>query len=86
MTQAKKLKKVIRAGAAKTVRIRPGKLATLRYPVADGKRIELYVSPKAASRSTIAVAVTKVSSAAAVEAQRAAWRRALEGLKAHLEG
>jgi hypothetical protein len=82
----KGLREALSGEKARTVRIRPGKLATLRYPVADGKRIELYVSPKAAGRSTISVAVTKIPSAAAVEAQRAAWRRAFESLKAHLEG
>jgi hypothetical protein len=80
------LREALSGENARTVRIRPGKLATLRYPVADGKRIELYVSPKAAGRSSIAVAVTKIPSAAAMEAQRAAWRRAFAGLKAHLEG
>jgi hypothetical protein len=70
---------------AKTVRIRPGKDAKLRYPVADGKRVELYVGPKAGGRSSIVVAVSKIPSAAEMEAQRAAWRRAFEGLKAYFE-
>ncbi len=71
---------------AKTVRIRPGKLASLRYPLPDGKRIELSVAPRAGGRSSIVVAVTRIPSALAMEAQRAAWRRAFVGLKGHLEG
>ena len=82
----KGLREALSGEKARTIRIRPGKLASLRYPVTDGKRIELYVSPKAGGRSSIAVAVTKIPSALAMEAQRAAWRRAFEGLKAYLEG
>ena len=82
----KGLREALSGENARTVRIRPGKLASLRYPVADGKRIELSVSPKAGGRSSIAVAVTKIPSALAMEEQRTAWRRALEGLKAHLAG
>jgi hypothetical protein len=82
----KGLREALSGEKARTVRIRPDKLATLRYPAADGERIELYVSPKTGGRSSIAVAVTKIPSALAMEAQRAAWRRAFEGLKAHVEG
>jgi hypothetical protein len=82
----KGLRDALAGDAAKPIRIRPGKLASLRYPLADGKRVELHVSPKPNGRSSIAVAVTKIPSAAAMEAERTAWRRALAGLKAHFEG
>ncbi len=68
---------------ARTVRIRAGKDAHLRYP-ADGKTIEIVVLAKPGGRASIVAAVTKIRSASAMEAQRAAWRRAFEGLKAHL--
>lgn len=68
---------------ARTVKIRAGKDARLRYP-ADGKTIEIVVIAKPGGRASIVASVTKIPSAPAMEAQRAAWRRAFDGLKAHL--
>ncbi len=53
----------------------------LRYS-ADGLTVELRVTPKSAEKCAVAVGVLKLPDAQAVATQRAAWRGALEALKA----
>jgi hypothetical protein len=81
----KGLDEAMGGGDARPLKIRPGKDARVRYAVADGARVELVVFPKPGGRSSVVVAVTKIAGASAMEGQRAAWRRAFEGLKAHVE-
>jgi hypothetical protein len=49
-------------------------------------RLELGFVPKGAGRALIALSVSKLDDAEAVERERAAWKRALEKLAALLEG
>ena len=68
---------------AKTVKIREGKDAYVRVRC-DGATVEIRASAKADGRSTVYATATKIPTATAKEAQRSAWRRALEALKSHL--
>jgi len=68
---------------ARAVRVRAGKDARIRYPV-DGHTVELHVVARPGGRSSIVATVLRIATAAAKEAQRSAWRHALERLKTHL--
>jgi hypothetical protein len=81
----KGLRDALSAAGARTVKVRAGKDAYVRYP-AGGNTIEIRVLAKPGGRASVVATVMKVTTAAAKEAQRAAWRQALEGLKVHLAG
>ncbi len=51
-----------------------------RGTAADGRRLEINLYAKGAGKSQIAIQVSKLGSAADVEAERAAWKVALEKL------
>jgi hypothetical protein len=68
---------------ARAVKVRPGKDAAVRFK-AGAKTIELRVLAKADGKSSIVATVLKIPTAAEKEAQRAAWRQALEAFRAHL--
>jgi hypothetical protein len=79
----KGLRDALSGDGARTVKVRAGKDAYVRYP-AGGKTIDVRVLARPGGRASVVATVMKIPTAAAKEAQRAAWRRALEGLKAHL--
>lgn len=79
----KSLRDALSGEGARTVKVRAGKDAYVRFP-ADGKTIEVRVLAKGGGRSTVVATVLKIPNAAAKEAQRAAWRQAFAGLKEHL--
>jgi hypothetical protein len=68
---------------ARALKARPGKDACVRFPD-GGKTIELRVLAKSEEKSSVVATVRKIPTAAEKEALRAAWRAALEALKAHL--
>jgi hypothetical protein len=79
----KALEQALTGHGARPVKVRPGKDAYVRYP-AGGKTIEVRILHKPNGKSSIVATVLKISTAAEKEAERAAWRQALEGLKSHL--
>jgi len=79
----KGLRDALSGEGARTVKVRAGKDAYVRYP-ADGKTIEIRVLAKPGGRASVVATVMKIPTAAAKEAQRAAWRQAFQGLKTHL--
>jgi hypothetical protein len=56
-----------------------------RGPGKDGWKLEINVYAKGAGKSQIAIQVSKLGSEAAVEAERAAWKKALEKLQTVLK-
>jgi hypothetical protein len=79
----KALEAALTGHGAKAVKVRPGKDAAVRFK-AGAKTIELRVLAKADGKSSIVATVMGIPTATEKEAQRAAWRQALEALRAHL--
>jgi hypothetical protein len=79
----KALEQALTGHGARAVKLRPGKDASVRYR-AEGKTVDLRVLSKPGGRSSVVATVMKIPTASEKEAQRSAWRRALESLKAHL--
>jgi hypothetical protein len=77
------LRAAVAGPQARPIKVRDARLATLRYPW-DRGRVQIYIEGRANGRTNVVASMTKLAGPAEVEQRRAQWRRALEGLKAHL--
>lgn len=79
----KALRDALSGERPRTVTVRAGKDAYIRFRM-DRMTIEIRAIAKAGGRASVVATVLKIPTAETKEAQRAAWRRALEALKSHL--
>jgi len=79
------LKGALAGTSSRGFAVKPNGQATLRYKW-GGTTVDVYVIPKAVSKSSVVASSARLPAAAMVEERRAQWRKALSALATYLAG